>query len=179
MASYERAAVGRHFHAISVVAAIERQSPNILNVGFWLNDPEQSIIWPQIVSAHPREDFLWEKSCFEIFLGVKNQDYYREINLSPSQAWQAYQFDEYRYPEQIPPLPSHDIDLVQLKKTHFGLSASVDLTMFMSEHQLRWTDLFVGLTAVIQTNKQTHYFAMQHSGALPDFHNKHDWLQSF
>ena len=179
MASYELNAFDRRFQAISLVGAVEQVGPYILNVGYWLRDPNQLIQFPELVASHPRQDFLWEKTCFEIFIGVKDQDFYREINLSPSQAWQAYQFDEYRYPEQIPPLPSHDIDLVQLKKTHFGLSASVDLTMFMSEHQLRWTDLFVGLTAVIQTNKQTHYFAMQHSGALPDFHNKHDWLQSF
>ena len=152
MASYELAAFDRHFHAISVVAAIEQQSPNILNVGFWLNDPEQSIIWPQIVSAHPREDFLWEKSCFEIFLGVKNQDYYREINLSPSQAWQAYQFEEYRYPEDMPPQAADDIELNQLKRTHYGLNVSVDLTDFMATHKLKWENLFLGLSAVLKTS---------------------------
>lgn len=179
MASYELIASDRRLQAISVVAALEQQGPNILNIGFWINDPEQSIIYPKLVAGHPRQDFLWEKTCFEVFIGVKDQDYYREINLSPSQAWQTYQFDEYRYPEQVPPPQSHDIDLVQLKKTHFGLSASLDLNTFISEHQVKWTDLFIGISAIIETQKQTHYFAMQHSSAQPDFHNKHDWLQQF
>ncbi len=79
------------FQAISLVGAIEQQSPFSLNVGYWLRDPNQWIQWPELVASHPRQDFLWEQTCFEIFIGVQGEDFYREINLSPSQAWQAYQ----------------------------------------------------------------------------------------
>ena len=47
-----------------------------------IRDPNQLIIWPQEVAAHPRQDFLWEETCFEIFIGVDDEDFYREINLS-------------------------------------------------------------------------------------------------
>lgn len=80
MASYELSAFDR-FHAVSVVGAIEQQAPYTLNVGFWIRDPNQLIIWPQEVTAHPRQDFLWEETCFEIFIGVHDEDFYREINL--------------------------------------------------------------------------------------------------
>lgn len=179
MASYELSAFDRRFQSISLVGAIEQQSPFTLNVGYWLRDPNQLIEWPTPMHDHSREDYLWQHTCFEIFLGVKGEDYYREINLSPSQNWQAYQFEEYRYPEDIPPQPAFDIELLQLKRTHYGLNVSLDLTEFMLKHQLKWTDLFLGLTAVLKTTQGEHYFAMQHSSPQADFHNKRDWLHTF
>ena len=178
MASYELNAFDR-FSAITVVGAIEQQTPATINVGFWLRDPNQYVLWPELVAAHPRQDFLWEQTCFEIFIGVKEEDFYREINLSPSQAWQAYQFEEYRYPEEMPPQAAYDIDLNQLKHTHYGLNVSLDLTDFMALNKLKWTDLFLGLSAVLKTSQGDQYYAMQHSSPQADFHNKRDWLHVF
>jgi len=179
MASYELNAFDRRFQAISLVAAIEQQSPYTLNIGYWLRDPNQLIQWPDIVSSHPRLDYLWQDTCFEVFIGVQGEDFYREINLSPSQAWQVYDFEEYRYPEDMPPKTANDIELNQLKKTHYGLNVSLDLTEFMLKHKLKWTDLFIGLAAVLKTPQNEHYFAMQHSSPQADFHNKRDWLHQF
>ncbi|HJF28273.1 DOMON-like domain-containing protein [Acinetobacter bohemicus] len=179
MASYELSAFDRRFQAISLVGAIEPQNPCSLNVGFWLSDPNQYVLWPDLVAAHPRQDFLWEQTCFEIFIGVRDEDFYREINLSPSQAWQAYQFEEYRYPEDMPPQAANDIELNQLKRTHYGLNVSLDLTDFMSSHELKWSDLFIGLSAVLSTTQGTQFYAMQHSSPQADFHNKRDWLHVF
>ncbi|ENV79634.1 DOMON-like domain-containing protein [Acinetobacter ursingii] len=178
MASYELMSFDR-FDSISLVGAIEQQSPFTLNVGYWLRDPNHLMIWPEQVAAHPRRDFLWEQTCFEIFIGVKNQDFYREINLSPSEAWQAYQFEEYRYPENMPPIAAYDIELNQLKRTHYGLNVSLDLTEFMQKHQLKWSDVYVGLSAVLNTAQGMHFYAMQHSSPQADFHNKRDWLHEF
>jgi hypothetical protein len=72
---------------------------------------------------------------------VKDEDFYREINLSPSQAWQAYQFEEYRYPEDMPPIAAYDIELNQLKRTHYGFKCS-RFNKFMQKHQLKWSDLY-------------------------------------
>ncbi len=110
---------------------------------------------------------------------MQGEDYYREINLSPSQAWQAYQFEEYRYPENMPPVAAYDIELNQLKRTHYGLNVSIDLSEFMLANKLKWSDLFLGLSAVLNTTQGQHFFAMQHSGQQADFHNKRDWLHTF
>lgn len=177
MASYELNSLQR-VPAVSLVGAIE-QDGSALKVGFWISDPNQIIIWPDIVASHPRQDYLWEQTCFEIFVGVQNEDFYREINLSPSQAWQVYQFEEYRYPEDMPPPPADDIELNQLKRTHYGLNVSLDLSQFMAKHQLKWSDLYLGLSAVLNTSQGSLYFAMQHSRPEPDFHNKRDWLHHF
>lgn len=179
MASYELNAFDRRFQSISLVAAIEQQGPCNLHVGFWLSDPNQLIQYPELVASNPRQDYLWEQTCFEIFIGVQGEDYYREVNLSPSQAWQAYQFEEYRYPEDMPPQAADDIELNQLKRTHYGLNVSVDLTDFMATHKLKWENLFLGLSAVLKTSQGDQYYAMQHSSPQADFHNKRDWLHVF
>lgn len=179
MASYELSDFDRRFQSISLVGAIEQQGQYSLNIGFWIRDPNQLIIYPDLVSSNPRQDFLWQQTCFEIFIGVKGEDFYREINLSPSQAWQAYQFEEYRYPEDMPPQVAHDIELNQLKKTHYGLNVSIDLTEFMLKHKLKWDNLFLGLSAVLKTSDSERYYAMQHSSPTADFHNKRDWLHVF
>jgi len=179
MASFELSAFDRRFQAISVVGAIEQKSPYTLNTGFWIRDPNQLIQWPEASASNPRRDFLWEQTCFEIFIGVHGEDFYREINLSPSEAWQAYQFEEYRYPENMPPQATYDIELNQLKRTHYGLNVSLDLTEFMLIHKLKWADLYIGLSAVLQTSQGEQYYAMQHSSPQADFHNKRDWLHQF
>ena len=178
MASYELNAFDR-FYDDSLVGAIEQVSPYTLNVGYWLRDPNQLVEYPDLAASNPRQDFLWNKTCFEIFIGVQDQDFYREINLSPSQAWQAYQFEEYRYPEDMPPQAAYDIELNQLKRTHYGLNVSLDLTEFMLANKLKWTDLFIGLSAVLMTSKGEKHYAMQHSSPNADFHNKRDWLHTF
>lgn len=178
MASYELTAFER-FSAITVVGAIEQHASTTMNLGFWLRDPNQYLIYPEVITAHPRQDYLWEHTCFEVFIGVKDQDFYREINLSPSQAWQAYQFEEYRFPENMPPIVAHDIELNHLQRTHYGLNVSLDLAPFMQQHQLKWSDLYIGLTAVLKTTQGLHHFAMQHSSPQADFHNKRDWLHHF
>jgi len=164
MASYELSAFDRRFQSISLVGAIEQQGPYTLNVGYWLRDPNQLMQWPELVNGNPRQDFLWEQTCYEIFIGVHGEDFYREINLSPSQAWQVYQFEEYRY---------------QLKRTHYGLSVNLDLTEFMLKHKLQWANLFLSLSAVLKTSQGNQYYAMQHSSPNADFHNKRDWLHQF
>ncbi len=66
MASYELSAFDR-FHAVSVVGAIEQQAPHTLNVGFWIRDPNQLIVWPQEVTANPRQGFFVGRNLFRNF----------------------------------------------------------------------------------------------------------------
>ena len=161
---------------IQLIGALESPGTGIIQLGFWVNDPNQSIVWNLPAPGQPRRDFLWEKTCFELFIGVKDEDFYREINLSDSSEWQAYQFEEYRYPEFIPPVPAQDIELVSLQRTKFGLTAVMDINPFLHQQQIKMKDIYIGMSAVIDTHSTQHFFAMQHSGPIADFHNKRDWL---
>ena len=79
----------------------------------------------------------------------------------------------------MPPQAANDIELNQLKRTHYGLSVSLDLTEFMLKHKLQWANLFLSLSAVLKTSQGNQYYAMQHSSPNADFHNKRDWLHQF
>ena len=175
MASFELTAFDA-VREISLIAAIETPAKTLLQLGFWLNDPEQLVDWGNALAHHPRKDFLWQATCFELFIGIKNQDDYREINLSASLAWQAYQFEEYRYPEQIPPCIADDISLLELQRTKFGLTAILDIELFLSKYNVGMQDLYFGLAAVLDSANGKLFFAMQHSSPHADFHNKRDWL---
>jgi hypothetical protein len=41
-------------------------------------------------------DFLWKRTCGELFVGVRGEPGYIEFNFSPSGDWASYQFDGYR-----------------------------------------------------------------------------------
>ena len=43
-----------------------------------------------------RKHGLWEETCFEFFLGVKDSPRYWEFNLSPAGHWNVYRFAGYR-----------------------------------------------------------------------------------
>lgn len=59
MASYELNSFKR-FSAISLVGAVEQQDQASLNIGFWISDPNQLILWPDKVASNPRRDYLWK-----------------------------------------------------------------------------------------------------------------------
>ena len=50
-----------------------------------------------------RRDRLWEETCFEFFLAVKNSPRYWEFNLSPAGHWNVYRFADYRQGMQEEP----------------------------------------------------------------------------
>ncbi|WLF82896.1 DOMON-like domain-containing protein [Moraxella sp. ZY210820] len=178
MASYQLEAFNR-VDDISIIGAVEQLNATQIQVAFWVTDPNQCIIYPKLLSQAERHDYLWQHTCFELFLGIQQQDVYREINLAPSGAWQAYAFEEYRYPECMPPAYAQDIQLIQLQRTKYGINATLDIKHWLHQQQVKMAQVYLGLTAVVETANQHHYFALQHSGQQADFHNKRDWLHQF
>lgn len=84
--------------APSAVAAVEVRVDN--SAAHWLRlrwriDGARALLLPPIGSKM-RQDDLWQRTCFELFLRPDGQAGYCEWNLSPSRAWNAYDFDGYR-----------------------------------------------------------------------------------
>jgi hypothetical protein len=67
MASYELSAFDR-FNAITVVGAIEQQTPATLNVGFWVRDPNQFLIYPDQVKLILAKTFYGNKLVLKFLL---------------------------------------------------------------------------------------------------------------
>ena len=54
------------------------------------------LVIPAPADLPARRHGLWEETCFEFFLGVKDSPRYWEFNLSPAGHWNVYRFAGYR-----------------------------------------------------------------------------------
>lgn len=64
------------------------------SIGFTVT-PNDVLILPEPVMPR-REDGLWQRTCFEMFVRDNRSEAYLEFNFSPSGRWAAYAFDGYR-----------------------------------------------------------------------------------
>lgn len=116
-----------------------------------------------------RQDDLWQQTCFEFFLGLKDSPYYWEFNLSPAGDWNVYRFDDYRQGMQVeqafPELPFS----CDRQPNAFTLSLGLDLSLIVAKEQ----PLAVAITTVIQPlNGDLSYWALSHPGPEADFHRR-------
>ncbi|MDJ0735757.1 MAG: DOMON-like domain-containing protein [Nostocaceae cyanobacterium] len=151
---------------IKISGKISRNTNN-LSLGYKLEGELEKIEIPAIENIPNRKNELWEATCFEFFLGIKNSSRYWEFNLSPSGHWNIYRFDDYRQGMEeeiaVTSLPfsvQHDSD-------NLLLNLEMDLGKLISEKQ----SLEVGITTVIQDkNRNITYWALTHCGKEADFH---------
>jgi hypothetical protein len=111
-----------------------------------------------------RTDGLWRHTCFELFVRPGGGSAYFEYNLSPSTAWAAYRFDDYRSgmmdAEVAPPKIEPTLSCAAVE-----LSVSLRLPSRAPAGRL-------GLSAVLEETDGTRsYWALAHPPGAPDFHH--------
>jgi len=74
--------IARHFHQLAI--------------RYDLQGPLAQLVIPPPADLPGRRHGLWEETCFEFFLGVKDSPRYWEFNLSAAGHWNVYRFDGYR-----------------------------------------------------------------------------------
>lgn len=140
-------------------------------VEFQISGPLQKIAWPPRHIIESRADELWKTTCLEAFLSddASPESPYLEINCSPNGDWNAYSFQKYRAGMN----PSQNTT-VRLKDNH--MESQTATFRIEIESTTPQNANIVGLTAVIEfTNAEKSYWALQHPGPQPDFHNKKGW----
>jgi len=116
---------------------------------------------------------LWEETCFELFLGVKDSSQYWELNLSPGGHWNVYRFAAYRQGMQeeraVPALKFR----VQRQGDSVLLTLELDLdTIFPADRALE-----VGIAAVLKLARGgVSYWALTHGGPQADFHRRDSFI---
>lgn len=129
---------------------------------FRLDGCEDVVIPPATTPA--RAEGLWQTTCLELFLATGGGTY-REFNFSPSGAWAAYRFDDYRT-GQADYTPFAE-PVVAMDK---GCSV-LTLTALLDARELAGC-AFASLTAVVEERDAgLSYWAAIHAGSKPDFHN--------
>ena len=164
---------------IEITGKIERLDQQ-LNITFQLTGKIEQVAIA-LPNGHPsRRNELWQTTCFEFFLGLKDSPKYWEFNLSPAGHWNIYRFDDYRQgmTEELAfeSLPF----LVKVKPDSLTLSLSLDLETIISSTQ----NLEVGITSVIQSNinnliseeNSITYWALTHVAKEADFHQRKSFI---
>jgi hypothetical protein len=149
-----------------------------LSLHFELKGPLTELVIPSLSSSPKEKDLLYKHTCFEVFLASPPK--YVEWNFSPSGDWAFFSFERYREKstrKEKPSLPprsvwsrSENLLDLEIKLDISGLSSFLEIDR----------PLFLGMTAVLEGKSGTlSYWALQHSGTKPDFHQTQDFLFRF
>jgi hypothetical protein len=116
-------------------------------------------------AATARVEGLWRHTCCEVFVQGEDAPAYREFNFSPSTAWQAYAFSDYR---QGGPLATAQAPSIEPGDEN-GLSLSV---LLPAANLPPGRCLRLALTAVVEAaDGGLSYWALRHAPGRPDFHH--------
>jgi hypothetical protein len=147
----------------SVEARIIGRDDNWLRLR-WRVEGSQALAVPPF-AGKGRADELWKSTCFELFLKPLGGEAYCELNLSPSERWNAYDFDGYREAMRERPFPREPECTMRVGSSFAIFDAAVPLA------GLPASDCAMGLTAVIEEEGGTlSYWALAHPHDKPDFH---------
>ena len=147
----------------SVEARIIGRDENWLRVRWRIEGSQQLVVPP--FAGKGRTDDLWRTTCFELYLKPHGGEAYCELNLSPSERWNAYDFDGYRGGMRERPFP-HEPECTMRQGSSFAIfDAAIPVAGLPKE------DCAMGLSAILEEKGGVlSYWALAHGGEKPDFH---------
>ena len=151
-----------------VEATVSRREDGKLALSFALWGDLGTLLIPE-AGPQRRGDKLWQHTCFELFVGAKDEPAYCEFNFAPSREWAAYSFRRYR--EGLP-LPAEDLlDEIHVNsgKEIIRLDAIIHLDLLPIPAR---APLRIALSTVLEEQDGTLcYWALRHAPGKPDFHH--------
>jgi hypothetical protein len=142
-----------------------------------------AIVIPEVSPKPKRTDELWKTTCFECFIPGHETDAYLEFNGSPSGDWNWYGFQSYR--SGMKPITASarlEPKAVSMSKSDRDLEVTWILPMSgvlqgfnVHGESVQSVDPF-GLTVVLHTQLATLYWALNHDGVKPDFHQRASFI---
>ena len=147
----------------AVTARIIEHTADWLRVRWRIEGSQQLVVPP--FAGKGRADALWQATCFELFLKPDGGSAYVELNLSPSERWNAYDFAAYRWDMQERPFPREPECTLRLGSSFAIFDAAIPVA------GLPGSACDMGLSAVIEEQGGVmSYWALAHPDAKPDFH---------
>jgi hypothetical protein len=115
-------------------------------------------------------DGLWQHTCFEAFIAARGRPNYYEFNFSPTLAWAAYQFAEYR--NGMAPAGLTSAPGLQVRRTADRLELAATVHLGGLAALANGGPLRVALAAVVEDHRgRLSYWALEHPPGKPDFHH--------
>jgi hypothetical protein len=150
-----------------VISGSITRTSTTLAIEYRLRGRLEGLVIPAPAERPVRKHGLWQETCFEFFLGVKQSRRYWELNLSPAGHWNVYRFAAYRQGMQeekaVTALPFN----VHAQSDSLSLFVEFPLGRIIEAHQL----LEIAVSAVIQPGVgQATLWALIHPGPQADFH---------
>jgi hypothetical protein len=131
----------------------------------WRVEGARSLVVPPF-AGRGRADELWRTTCFEAFVKPEGSESYLELNLSPSERWNAYDFDGYRATMSERPFPREPECTLRQGSSFAIFDAAIPIAGLPSGSAA------LGLSAVIEEQGGTiSYWALAHDEGRPDFHS--------
>jgi hypothetical protein len=157
---------------LKITGNVARRS-NEFAIRYAIHGQLAELVIPGPTDIPGRRNGLWEETCFEFFLAVKDSPGYWEFNLSPPGHWNVYRFAAYRQGMQeemaFTSLPFR----VQKQSDALRLALELDLDKIVKTGQI----LEVAISAVIKPKKgEVTYWALTHCGPQPDFHRRDSFI---
>jgi hypothetical protein len=150
-----------------VLASCAPLATGALECRFAIEGPLEALALPPI-EAPARRDGLWRHTCFEAFAARSGAPGYLEFNFSPSGAWAAYAFADYRAPLAPPAVAAPGIE-VRAEAGRLALTAIGAPPPWPPGEG----GLEIGLSAVLELKDGAlGYYALGHPAAHPDFHDR-------
>ncbi len=148
-------------------------SSNTLAITYTLLGPLSELLIPAPAEMPSRKNALWEETCFEFFLALKNSDQYWEFNLSPAGHWNVYSFKSYRQGMQEEPAFTSLPFSVHRQPDALRLSLKLDPARIILEDQT----LQIAVSAVIKAlNGKKTCWALTHPGPQADLHRRDGFI---
>ena len=111
-------------------------------------------------------DRLWAHTCFEVFVAAREDNAYREWNLSPSGQWAVYDFSDYRERANARSTEAPAVRVLR-EGDCLAVEARVGVPRDFGP------SLQIGLSAVTEdSDGALYYWALRHPQGKPDFHHR-------
>ena len=159
---------GDPWPSLEIIGGIIRSSSTFA-MHYMLHGRMEELVIPEPAATPVRKNGLWEETCFEVFLGVKDSPAYWEINLSPAGHWNIYRFADYRQGMREETALEPVLFSVQTRPHCLFGTLEIDLAKVLGADQ----PVELGFSAIIQhRDGKVTYWALSHLGPQPDFHRR-------
>jgi hypothetical protein len=158
--------------SLQITGNIARRS-NTLAIRYALRGQLAELRIPVEAEMPVRKKELWQETCLEFFLAVKNSHRYWEFNLSPAGHWNVYRFSAYRQGMQEERTFTSLPFSVQKQSDSLLLAMELALDKIVQADQA----LEVAISAVIKLRDgEVNYWALSHHGLQADFHRRDSFI---
>lgn len=157
---------------LQISGSVERR-PGALFITYIMAGDLERIVLPEPALSVSRRHELWRRTCFEVFFGTTGQNAYWEGNFSPSGHWNIYRFTDYRRGMAEEQRSGRPLCRRVTDKSRLELSCGMDIHDLCPDREV----IVAGIACVVmETSGRLSYWAVDHCGARPDFHDRRSFL---